>query len=100
MRRPMEVGTSMLPDFFGAALDAAGAAAACTSDARISPLALEPRTVAITTPNSFARRLALGEILALWAADVWGAFGVTGVACVSVFALAAGAADSFLVGGF
>ena len=68
MMRPSELGTSTLPDFT-CALDAAGAdAAACTSEARISPPGPEARTVARSTPNSLASRRALGEILALGAA--------------------------------
>ena len=76
----MELGTSMLPDLFGDTLDAVVAAVACTSEARISPPGPEPRRPAISTPNSFARRRAFGEILAFGTADVSRAFGATGAA--------------------
>src|ERR1700685_4231335 len=62
MRRPSDLDTSRLPGFFSAAR---AEAAAGTSDARISPPEPEPRTVERSMPLSFARRLALGEILAL-----------------------------------
>src|ERR1022692_3848662 len=54
------LGTSRGPDF-GAAPDR-GAEPAGTSAARISPPGPEPRTVARSTPNSFASRRALGEV--------------------------------------
>src|SRR5579863_1824478 len=98
MRRPSVLGTSSRPDIFSgvAALEAIGeAAAACTSDARISPPGPEPRTAAISTPNSFASRRALGEILALEATEDPDTLAAVGAACNSVFcelARAAGAA--------
>src|SRR5580700_5414111 len=98
MRRPIAPGISMPPDFFGAALDATGAAAACTSAARISPPAPEPQTLAISTPNSLARRLAFGEILALATAEGSGIPAAIGATCV--FARAAGGVDWLLLGGF
>ena len=67
----MEVGISIpVVSFSGEeVLDAArAAAAACTSEARISPPGPDPRKPEISTPNSLARRRALGEIRALGAA--------------------------------
>src|ERR1700676_5574752 len=86
MRRPSVPGTSRPGDFAGTAVarDALCAAAACTSDARISPPGPEPRTVAMSTPNSFARRRAFGEILAPGAAV--GSEGLAGAGAASVFA--------------
>src|ERR1700686_176027 len=65
MIRPTELGTSMLPDFFFPSDAADADPAAWTSEARISPPEPEPCTVARSTPNSLARRRALGEIFAL-----------------------------------
>src|ERR1700722_7575648 len=103
MRRPRVVGTSRFADLACvAALEALGVAAAWISEARISPPGPEPRTPPRSTPNSLARRRALGEILALAATVVSGAFEATAAACDSVFPRAAGAAapDSCSVGGF
>src|SRR6266700_4595064 len=66
MMRPRELGTSRLPYVFAVATELEGdEAAACTSDARISPPGPEACTVVRLTPNSFASRRALGEIFAL-----------------------------------
>src|SRR3984957_437361 len=106
MRRPRVLGTSRLADFWGTATDAAGLPADCTSDARISPPGPEPCRVARSTPSSFARRRAFGEILAFWAGEDPDVAAATGAACVSVFpceparAVGAAVADSFSVGGF
>src|SRR5271169_6717340 len=103
MMRPSELGTSMLTDFWGRA--AAGAeAAACTSEARISPPGPEARTVARSIPSSLASRRALGEIFAPDAgADATLLAGVAaawdGPAFACDPALAAGTADSLSTGG-
>src|SRR5579872_6436000 len=97
MMRPIELWTSMFLDL-AADVAAVGAdAAACTSEARISPSAPEPRTLAKSTPNSLARRRALGEILALaGGAEAVVLAGVAGreddPVCACAPALAAGAA--------
>src|SRR5271169_5853716 len=97
MMRPSELGTSMLADFWGRA--AAGAqAAACTSEARISPPGPEARTVARSMPSSLASRRALGEIFApdagaeatllAWVATAWDG---SAFACDPALAAGAGA---------
>src|SRR5580700_1072119 len=70
----MEVGTSKPEASFSgdARLEAGAAAAACTSEARISPPGPDPRSLETSTPNSFARRRALGEIFAFVAAATAG----------------------------
>src|SRR5258708_33847244 len=81
--------------------EVAGLAAACTSEARISPPGPEPRKAAISTPNSFARRRAFGEILAALAAGGWDATGASGPTHDSGFPLAACAFEvSYSAGGF
>src|SRR5580704_2578508 len=106
MRRPRVLGTSRLSDFLRTATDAAGVPADCTSDARISPPGPEPCRVARSTPNSFARRRAFGEILAFRAGEDSDATAAIGAAWVSLHpcaparAVGAAVADSFSVGGF
>jgi zona occludens toxin (predicted ATPase) len=112
IKRPRVLGTSKAPDFdeeideaaVAPASSGAEAADACTSDARISPLAPVPRTVEMSTPNSFARRRAFGEILADEVGDCT-VVADAGEAGASIFieepARAVGAdADEFSVGGF
>src|SRR5208337_77675 len=107
IKRPRVVGTSRLTvcAVRSARLEAAGAAAACTSDARISPPGPVPRTVAISIPSSFARRRAFGEILALCVGDgsetpAAAGTGAAVLLCDPARAVCALAADSFSAGGF
>src|ERR1700689_5283694 len=100
----MEVGTSRLDAFFAGAatLDAGAAADACTSEARISPPGPDPCRLETSTPNSFARRRALGEILAPGATACSGA---VAAACAGSFVLcdtarAPGAEKDSSAGGF
>src|SRR4029077_4212837 len=76
-------------DFFASA-------AACTSSAVIVPSGPVPLKPLVSTPNSFARRRALGEICE----DVCVAAMARSVTGVTLVALAEGAAVAFGVGSF